>query len=333
DINLKDFSKDSNYFEPIMHYLNQMNASIGNLEGLLAEPKELYYKPGFTHVGEGHAPILAKAGFKAFNLANNCTFGAEPIKTTLKQLDEAGIAHTGAGMNIAEAKKPAIIDVNGYRIGIVSGGTAVFWPIGHAATEKEAGVVPIPVTTSYQPNSRYMEMPGAPPKVLTVVHPEYIKDLQEQINALRQEVDIVVAFFHFGLSSRREIVDYQRELAHAAIDAGADVVLGSHTHVIQPIEVYKNRPIVYGMGQVIYGWDFVARKALPGQPGLIVELDIDSNDKLSYSATFVKPDENLLPRIVSFADVPEEVEYLRSTSSAVIEFKEDRITINTNVNS
>jgi poly-gamma-glutamate synthesis protein (capsule biosynthesis protein) len=328
DINLRDFSIEINPFRNIMPYLETMNLSIGNLEGLLAEPEELYYKPGFTHVGEGHAPNIAKAGFKILNLANNVTYGAEAIKTTLKQLDEAGIAYTGAGMNINEAKKPVNITIDGYRIGMISR-TAVYWPFGHVATEDSAGIVPIRVLTAYKPHPRYLELPGAPPEVITIVDSEDLNELTNDIKSLRESVDILVAFFHFGVSTSRAICEYQRTIAHACIDAGADVVFGSHTHVIQPIEVYKNRPIFYGMGQVIFGWDFVVKK-LPYQPGLVVELSIDSNNQFNYSAKIVKPDENLEPRFVAFDEVEEEVKFLKSTSSNEIEIAGDKILIKNN---
>jgi hypothetical protein len=104
DINLADFGTEQNPFRHLMPYLNTLNVAAGNLEGLLAEPAELFYKPGFKHVGEGHAPNLAEAGFRMLNLASNVTYGADPISTTIKQLNAEGIAHTGAGMDRTSAR-------------------------------------------------------------------------------------------------------------------------------------------------------------------------------------------------------------------------------------
>lgn len=327
DINLENFATDVNPFGPLMPYLNTLNVSVGNLEGLLAEPAELFYKPGFKHVGEGHAPNLAGAGFRMLNLASNVTFGAEPIETTIKQLDAEGIAHSGAGLDRASAHRPARLTVDGKTIGMVSR-TAVFWPHGHEATDSRPGVAPIRVATSYQPHYRLIEMPGLPAKTITTPDPADVEALKADLASQREDVDILIAFFHFGVSSQRDVVDYQRTLAQAAIDAGADVVFGSHAHVIQPIEVYRGKPIFYGLSQVIFGWDFVARVKHPNQPGLIAELELEDGE-FRWSARFVKPQENLEPRLASFAEVPEEVALLTASSSDVLSFEDDRLVVNT----
>jgi hypothetical protein len=327
DINLADFATDTNPFHHLMPYLGTLNLAVGNLEGLLAEPAELFYKPGFKHVGEGHPPNLAEAGFRMLNLASNVNYGAEPIGTTLEQLDAEGITHTGAGMDRAGACRPARLTVDGKRIGMVSR-TAVFWPHGHEATETQAGVVPIHVATSYQPHPRLIELPGLPAKIITTPDAADLDALRADLAAQRDSVDILIAFFHFGVSSQRDIVDYQRTLARVATDAGADVVFGSHAHVVQPIEVYRGKPIFYGLGQVIFGWDFVARLKHPGQPGLLAELEL-ADGEFRWTARFVKPQDNLEPRIVTLDEVPEEVEYLTATCPDVVRFEDDRLIVTT----
>ncbi|MGP4021197.1 CapA family protein [Saccharopolyspora sp. 5N708] len=327
DINLADFATDSNPFRDLMPYLDTLNLAVGTLEGLLAEPAELFYKPGFKHVGEGHAPNLAEARFRMLNLASNVSFGADPIGTTIKQLDAAGIAHTGAGLDRTGARQPARFTVDGKTIGMVSR-TAVFWPHGHEATDTQAGVVPIHVTTSYQPHPRLIELPGLPAKVITTPDPADVEALRADLAAQREDVDILIAFFHFGVSSQREVVDYQRTLAQASIDAGADVVFGSHAHVIQPIEVYRGKPIFYGLSQVIFGWDFVARVKHPGGPGLIAELEL-ADGEFRWSARFVKPQENLEPRIVALDEVSAEVEFLTASCPDTVRFEGDRLIVRT----
>ncbi|MCI2417805.1 CapA family protein [Saccharopolyspora sp. K220] len=327
DINLAGFATDSNPFRHLMPYLDTLNLAVGTLEGLLAEPAELFYKPGFKHVGEGHAPNLAEARFRMLNLASNVTFGAEPIGTTIKQLDAEGIAHTGAGSDRSSARRAARSTVDGKRIGMVSR-TAVFWPHGHEATETQAGVVPVRVATSYQPHPRLIELPGLPAKIITTPDAADVDALRADLAAERDNVDVLIAFFHFGVSSQREVVDYQRTLAQAAIDAGADVVFGSHAHVVQPIEVYRGKPIFYGLSQVIFGWDFVARVKHPGQPGLIAELEV-ADGEFRWSARFVKPQENLEPRIVALDEVPEEVEHLAASCPETVRFEGDRLIVNT----
>lgn len=328
DINLQDFATDTNPFGQVQDYLSGLDLSAGTLEGLLAEPEELFYKPGFVHVGEGHAPNLRGAGFKVLNLASNVTFGGDAIKTTLEQLDEAGIAHVGAGMNRSAARRPAIVEAGGYRIGIISR-TCVFWPHHHEALDNQAGVMPLRVNTSYQPHPRLIELPGAPAIVRTEPVATEFEELKAEVRALRGEVDLLFTYFHFGISMQREVAEYQRTVAQGMIDAGADGVFGSHAHVVQPIEVYKGKPIFYGLSQVIFGWPFVAREKVPGGPGLIIELAIDGEER-RWTGRFVKPDEDSLkPYFAPFDAVPEEVRHLQKTSSDTVTFKTDHFVVNT----
>lgn len=326
DINLLDFPTSTNPFQRMLPYLSQLDLSAGTLEGLLAPPEELFYKPGFTHVGEGHAPGLAEAGFRALNLASNVTFGRDAIARTLEQLDAAGIGHAGAGRDRAEARKPMIIEAGGLKIGMISR-TSVFWPNGHEALEDQAGVIPLRVTTAYQPHPRLIELPGAPAIVHTIPNEQELAELVSDVRDLRGKVDLLFTYFHFGVSSQRDVVQYQRTVSRAVVDAGADAVFGSHAHVIQPIEVYKGKPLFYGLSQVIFGWPFVARLKHPGGPGLVVELAIRDGQR-HWTARFVKPDPDTLePYIAPFSEVPEEIAHLRKTSSDTVSFADDHIVI------
>jgi hypothetical protein len=330
DINLEGFATDANPFHRLMPHWSQMDLMVGNLEGLLADPSELFYKRGFKHVGEGHAPALAAAGFRMLNMASNVTYGAEAIGTTVKQLDAEGITHTGAGTDRASARRAAQVTVDGKRIGMVSR-TAVFWPHGHEATETQAGVAAMHVATAYQPLPRSIELPGLPPKIITIPDAADVDALRADLAAARENSDILIAFFHWGVSSQRDVVDYQRTVAQASIDAGADVVFGSHAHVIQPIEVYRGKPIFYGLGQVIFGWDFIARKVHPGQPGLLPELELEDGE-FRWSARFVKPrEDNLEPELVAPDAVPDEVRYLTAACPDTVRFEGDRLVVKTGV--
>ena len=84
-------------------------------------------------------------------------------------------------------------------------------------------------------------MPGAPAIVETWPDKKELKDMQASVQTLRNEVDVLVVSCHWGVSGSEEIVDYQQMIGHAAIDAGADIVIGHHPHVPQGIEVYKDR--------------------------------------------------------------------------------------------
>ncbi len=315
DVNLRNFSIKSSPFQFLDSYLKGIHCLFGDLEGCFYDENvDLYYKPGWFHVGEGRGKLLHQAGFKAVGMANNVTYGEQAINATIKELDELAIAHTGAGRNIESAIKPAVITVNNKRIGFLAY-TSVFWPFGQAATSNQAGVATIRVLTAYQPNPRTIEMPGAPPKVITEVNNDDLQALINRVKKLREEVDILVSSFHWGVSGSSEVLDYQKELAHALIDEGADVILGHHPHVIQPIEVYKGRPIFYSLGNFIFGWE----RMKPPWIGLAFKVDFKDNNEIeSAVGYFVRREEDELEsHIVITKEINEEVEFLRSSSPAV----------------
>jgi len=88
--------------------------------------------------------------------------------------------------------------------------------------------------------------PGLPPQILTWADRQYLQRFAEDIAALRTKADVVIASCHWGLG--REVLQYMTEIGHVAIDVGADIVIGHGPHYSLPIEVYKGRPIFYGLG-------------------------------------------------------------------------------------
>ena len=98
--------------------------------------------------------------------------------------------------------------------------------------------------TAYQP--RVANRAGVPPIILTMADDTELAEYTEELTALRPQVDILVSSHHWGL--RDEVLQYQKQIAHAAVDAGADIIMGHGVHAITPIEVYKGKPIFYGLG-------------------------------------------------------------------------------------
>jgi poly-gamma-glutamate synthesis protein (capsule biosynthesis protein) len=232
--------------------LVQADVCIGNLEGALADPSvELHYKAGWFDC-EPEMLRVVEPYFDAFGCANNVQFG-KAIETSNRHLDRAGILHTGAGATRAKARRPAILERDGTRIGLLAF-TSVFWPEGHAATESTPGVATIRVATAYEPHVRVREMPGGPAIVRTIPDPDELATALDAIGRLRAEVDVVVVYFHWGVSLSEEVAEYQRHVGRAAVEAGADVVVGSHPHVVQGVEVWMDRPIFYSLGNFMFGW-------------------------------------------------------------------------------
>lgn len=251
-------------------YLPQYDRSPSNLETVLetvlADAKHLpqYDRNPFPRTDESALAAYVKAGFNVMNQANNPTtyHGLEPLVRSLDVLDEAGIARAGAGRNLAEARKPAIIERKGTRVAFVCR-TSVGTP-DMGATVDTPGVAFYPVHTMYEPPpGRAYSNPGWPPIVHTIPdRAGHRAMLEEDIRKARQQADVVIVSWHWGLSPFQvhpgaragdvEIMEYQKEMGHFAIDCGADMVVGHHPHELQPIEVYKGKPILYSLANFVH---------------------------------------------------------------------------------
>ena len=193
------------------------------------------------------AEALAEARFDALSVANNhmLDYGEEAFFETLDLLDRRAISHVGAGKNLAAASRPRILERGGLRIGLLAYCSVI--PRGFAAGPGKAGVNPLWARTAYQPSVSPEDYPGAPPEVLTWAEPEDLRRMARAVRRLRKRVDLVIVNHHWGTSMVHEVRAFQSQIARAAVDAGADLVLGGHSHVLQAAEFYKGVPVVYSM--------------------------------------------------------------------------------------
>ncbi len=196
-----------------------------------------------------HLGALARAGLGVATLAGNHIFDSGPngIEDTIGALTELGIASAGAGMTIDEARRPAIVERAGLRVGVLSYNCV--GPRESRATSRKAGAAPLDVLTHYELDHAG---PGGPPRVYTFVTPESLDALRADVLRLREAVDVVVVAFHKGIGHLPVVVhSYERELGHVAIDCGADVVVGHHAHILRGIEIYRGKPVFHGLGNFV----------------------------------------------------------------------------------
>ncbi len=173
------------------------------------------------------------------SLANNhlMDYGAGGLTDTQGTLDAAKIVHFGAGATLKASRAPAIVTVKGVRLAFLGYfflGDRNIEPKEVIATESTPGVA-----------GHHTDL-------------ELMKTwVVEDIKAARTKADLVIPFFHWGREGKTSPEPYQLELAHVAIDAGAAAVIGSHPHVLQGIELYNGRPIIYSLGNFVFGgnWD------------------------------------------------------------------------------
>lgn len=223
--------------------LRSADVAIGHLE--VPHTNSAYQAGG--DVPAPGAPVeniaaLARAGFGMVSLAGNhiADCGAQGIADTAAALSDAGLIFTGAGQTIAEASRPAIAHAGGQRIALLSYncvGPEFGW-----ATETKAGCAFLPLETADgSPVSPRADIEGVPLPALDI--------LARDISAARASADRVIVALHKGIvHTPARLAPYEREIAHAAVERGADAVISHHAHIARGIEFYQGRPIFHGLG-------------------------------------------------------------------------------------
>lgn len=300
DINIQGREHPAKAFRLVEDRLAVADVRLANLEMCLSGADDaldvkrpVTDRPPWMQSDPSMVEALTSVDLSAVTTANNVTSGETTIRSSLRVLDDHGILHTGSGANRADAHLPAVLQADdGTRIGLL-GYTCPTYPKGHVANETDAGVAAVRCLTAYQPNHRVLEMPGVSPVVRTWPEPEDLAVMEAEVRALRDEVDVLVVYFHMGVSLREDLAEYQTIVARAAVHAGADAVFGASAHVPQAIEVYQGVPIFYGMGNFAFDWWFMEAH----RTGLFVECDIRGGriqDARVFPVTRTLNEENLV---------------------------------------
>jgi poly-gamma-glutamate capsule biosynthesis protein CapA/YwtB (metallophosphatase superfamily) len=251
-----DARGDADYiFDEVREVITQADLAVGTLNATMSD-----YPPHtgciFTYVlvgGAGNADALRRAGFDMMSVATNhiknCGIGDcgdRAFLDTLDNLHRVDIQPVGAGMDLSEAMQPVVATLNGVRFGIVSLGQIE--PMTFAGEDK----------------------PG-----IAVLNEE---NLRQAIAAAREVSDVVITMPHWGPEDSILPTDIQRRLAQVAIDAGADLVVGNHTHVVQAVQEINNIPVFYGLGNFVFdqNWD------LEHQQGVILQVNFQGDQLTSY---------------------------------------------------
>jgi len=253
DINLMNVTDPAVPFAQVADEFRNTDVVFSNLECCLYETPaghSVRNEGFFADPKSGKA--LTLGGIQVVGIANNVHYGDAAILSSIARLDELGVLHTGAGANLAAARAPVVVERAGVRYGFLQR-SSVYWPTNHEAQTDAAGIAVIRGHTAYHvpvfktrigvpPPNR----PGVAPEIVTWADADYLRWFREDIAALRPRVDVLVASCHWGLG--KEVLQYMKEIAYAAIDAGADIVVGHGPHYALAVEVYRGRPIFYGLG-------------------------------------------------------------------------------------
>ena len=173
--------------------------------------------------------ILKEAKIDAVNVANNHTldFGVDAFLDTLDNLKNANIEYVGGGKNFEEANKTYIKNINGRKYAIIT-------------------------ATCVVPSFKWIAKEDTP-GLLSGYYGTYVSKAIKKIKESEEQIDKIIIYMHWGKEKELLSNDEQKKLAHAFVDAGADIVIGSHSHTVQEIEYYRNTPIIYSLGNFIFG--------------------------------------------------------------------------------
>lgn len=254
-------------FAKLVSLLAAADITSGNLECPLSD-SQIPIREGLVfRCLTKYVPGLLAAGFDVLSTANNHSFdqGIDKLNFTVDYLRSQNILPFGTGKNFAEAHAGSIIERNHINFGFLAYSYSAF------NDGKRSAHPQIATTADY-------------------------KQLHNDIQNLRsQGADIVVVNMHEGAEYQRKPNQNQIAFAHAAIDAGADIVIGHHPHWIQTIEIYNQRPIFYSLGNFVFDqmWSIDTRE------GLVVKLNFKNKQFISAELVPIIIDNYCCPRLAS----------------------------------
>lgn len=193
------------------------------------------------------AHALKAAGFSVVSFAgNHCLdWGPDGFDDTLASLRAAELSVVGVGLDIAAARRPVIVDKAGVRVAFLAYSSIL--PAHYWAEAQRRGCAPMRAFTVYEPIEP--DQPGTPARVHTYADRADLAALCDDVRVAKRHADVVIVSLHWGIHFIPAVIaDYQREVGHAAVDAGADLILGHHAHLLKGVEVYRGKAIFYSLG-------------------------------------------------------------------------------------
>lgn len=227
-------------FQKVNEYLKSFDYVVANLEGPVSSKG---IKVGSIYSFRMDPQVLTalqRANIKVFNLANNHMFdyGIRAFEDTLDNLNKKLLFFYGGGENSYQAYAPFIVSKNGVKIGILG----------------------------FSDFLNHLEAKNDRPGVAIVGSEKFFQAIREA----RKKVDILIVTFHWGEEYQFQPTARQKKFAYQTIDSGADLIIGHHPHIIQKIEVYKNKFIFYSLGNFIFDQSFSRETMMGG----LVEVEI-----------------------------------------------------------
>ena len=244
--------------EPMDAYSALAKPTLAAADIRFAQVERVYSDRGSlqVHSGGAHsrvkphmASVFEDCGFNVVSVASNhaMDWGADALLDTVALFRAKGLHVIGAGENLREARRPAIVEKNGVKIAFLA--YCSILREGYAAERDRPGIAPLRAHTYYEP---FDYQAGVPPRVVTVPYEEDLAGLIEDIGAAKKSADVVVLSLHWGVHFiPRVIADYQVTVANAAFKAGVDLILGHHAHTPKAIGVHQGKACFYSLSNFI----------------------------------------------------------------------------------
>ena len=246
-----------NMFSGVSDLWKDSDYVAGNLECVLLDNASDYEKNDkeiHINAETKTANVLKENGFTLVSLANNhlADFKAKGVVNTLDTLDKVGLKHVGAGRSLTEAAEYDIQEINGVKIATIAVSDII--PKDFAARDSKAGILTTKTLKYYQA----------------------VKDASEK-------ADLVIANIHWGVEYGMTETEAQQQLARNLINWGVDVVIGSHPHVLQPVEKYGDGIIFYSMGNFVFdqGWSRT-------KDSMVLNYYVDEDGNCSFEITPIR---------------------------------------------
>jgi poly-gamma-glutamate capsule biosynthesis protein CapA/YwtB (metallophosphatase superfamily) len=200
-----------------------------------------------THRGPVNSGRAMKAaGIDVVSFAgNHCMdWGPEGLADTIANLEGADLAVIGVGPDLTRARAPFLREVNGVRLAFLAYSSIL--PEAYWATGSRPGCAPLRAHTLYEQIET--DQPGTPARIRTFAFREDVSAMTRDIETAGSRADCVIVSMHWGIHFVPAVLaEYQREVARAAIDAGAGLILGHHAHILKGMEFYKGRAVFYSL--------------------------------------------------------------------------------------
>lgn len=235
--------------EDIVNIMTSSDITVANNEFTISNRGEKIPNKQYTfRASPERLSIYEEMGVNLVTLANNhiYDFGEDAFYDALDALEEYNIPYIGAGRNIEEATEPFYYIINGYKIGFVNATRAEKHILTTEATATTGGVL-----RCYDPTT-------------------FIKVIEET----KKNSDFVVALVHWGKEDSSDLEQVQLDTSKQYIDAGADLIVGTHAHTLQGIDFYNDKAIIYNLGDFIFNHET--------KDTAIFQLKIDDNGNFKY---------------------------------------------------